>query len=464
MTTGKKILWGSLGLVAIVGSLGVYRSAQQAVVKVQTERAVRRNLVSIVTASGEIKPRNYINIGANNMGRITDIYVAEGNSVKAGQTLAKLETIQPAADVAAQKANLDLTKSELTAAKATIQSNEAAQESQRATLKRAEAERERAKINFDRAAELLEASLIARQEYDQRKADYEAARAAVEEAQAQIEQLKAQHRQLQAQTGSAGNRVNQAEAQLRRVSDVLQKHYAVSPSDGVVTNLPVRVGETVVPGIQNSAASLILTIADMSLITAEVKVDETDIVTVELGQTADVSIDAEPDKSFRGRVIEIGNTAILRSTGVAASQSTAASQEAKDFKVVVALDNPPAGIRPGMSCTARITTATRENALTIPIQAVTVRMASDLRQIQDPAGARAAGTPDGEDREVEGIFVIANEHVEFRPLKIGVTGASSVEVLEGLGEGAEIVTGSYHILRTIRPGTKVKVENAQRGI
>jgi len=464
VTTGKKILWGGLGFVAVLAALGVYRSAQQAIVKVQTERAVRRNLVSVVTASGEIKPRNYINIGANNMGRITDINVAEGDQVKAGQTLAKLETVQPAADVAAQKANLDLTRSELAASKANIQANEAAQESQRASLKRAEAEQERAKINFDRAAELFEAALIPRQDYDQRRADYEAARAAVEEAKAQIEQLKAQQKQLQALTASASNRVNQAEAQLRRVSDVLQKHYAVSPIDGVVTNLPVRVGETVVPGIQNSAASLIMTIADMSLITAEVKVDETDIVTVKLGQIADVSIDAEPDKNFRGRVIEIGNTAILRSTGVAASQSNVASQEAKDFKVVVALDDPPEGIRPGMSCTARITTATRENALTIPIQAVTVRMASDLGQAHNPASATAAAEPAGRDREVEGVFVIAGEQVEFRPLKIGITGASNVEVLEGLREDDEVVTGSYQILRTIRAGTKVKVENAQRGV
>jgi HlyD family secretion protein len=304
--------------------------------------------------------------------------------------------------------------------------------------------------------------LIPRQDYDQRKADYESASAVVAEAQATLSQLKAQQKQLEAQRASAGRRVEQAQAQLRRVSDVLQKHYAVSPIDGVVTNLPVRVGETVVPGIQNSSASLIMTIADMSLITAEIKVDETDIVNVELGQVADVGIDAEPDKRFAGRVIEIGNTAILRSTGVAASQSNVASQEAKDFKVVVALDNPPAGIRPGMSCTARITTATREKALTVPIQAVTVRMQSDLQEREDASGAQAAIAP-GEDREVEGVFAVRDQKVEFVPLRIGVTGASNVEVLEGLEEGAEIVTGSYQVLRTIRPGTKVVVENNLRG-
>ena len=156
----------------------------------------------------------------------------------------------------------------------------------------------------------------------------------------------------------------------------------------------MRVGETVVPGIQNSPASTIMTIADMSLITAEVKVDETDIVNVKLDQPADITIDAIPNKTFKGHVIEIGNTAILRSTGVAASQSAISSQEAKDFKVVIALDNPPDEIRPGLSCTAKITTATRQKALTIPIQALTVRQKGDLepKPKNGDAGGRQAGS------------------------------------------------------------------------
>ena len=155
----------------------------------------------------------------------------------------------------------------------------------------------------------------------------------------------------------------------------------------MVTNLPVRVGESVVPGIQNQAGT-IMTIADMSLITAEVKVDETDIVNVKLGQTADITIDAIPNKTFKGHVTEIGNTAILRSTGLAASQSAISSQEAKDFKVVIAMDNPPDEVRPGLSCTAKITTATRKNALTIPIQALTVRQKGDLEPKPGDGAAR----------------------------------------------------------------------------
>ena len=228
-----------------------------------------------------------------------------------------------------------------------------------------------------------------------------------------LEQLKSQRAQTIAQITSSQRRIAQAQAGLTRVGGHAREARRRIALDGVVTNLPVRVGETVVPGIQNSAASTIMTIADMSLITAEVKVDETDIVNVKLGQTADVTIDAIPNKTFKGHVIEIGNTAILRSTGVAASQSAISSQEAKDFKVVVALDNPPDEIRPGLSCTAKITTATRQNVLTIPIQALTVRQRANWKPKpaktkrrhrratkSDPAAEKA------KKEEIQGVFVI----------------------------------------------------------
>jgi HlyD family secretion protein len=232
-----------------------------------------------------------------------------------------------------------------------------------------------------------------------------------------------------------------------------------------VTNLPVRVGETVVPGIQNSSASLIMTIADMSLITAEVKVDETDIVNVALGQTAEITIDAIPNKTFKGKVIEIGNTAILRSTGLAASQSAVSSQEAKDFKVVIALDSPPEEIRPGLSCTAKITTATRHNALSIPLQALTVRQRGDLEPPQNKKKTvQAASRPNPAEEkrrkeEVQGVFVIQGQQAIFRKVDTGVTGATDIEVLSGLKEGDEVISGSYRVIRTIRNETRVKVNN-----
>jgi HlyD family secretion protein len=207
-----------------------------------------------------------------------------------------------------------------------------------------------------------------------------------------------------------------------------------------------------------------MTIADMSLITAEVKVDETDIVSVKMDQAADVTIDAIPNKTFKGHVIEIGNTAIVRSTGVAASQSTTSSQEAKDFKVVVALDNPPDDIRPGLSCTAKITTATRNHVLTIPIQALTIRQKGDLEaKPKNNAVVQAAKLDPAAEKarkeEIQGVFVIAGGKAEFRKVETGITGATDIEVLSGLKENDEIVTGSYQVIRTIRPEAQVKIDN-----
>jgi HlyD family secretion protein len=247
------------------------------------------------------------------------------------------------------------------------------------------------------------------------------------------------------------------------LTDVYDKYSVIAPIDGVVTNLPVRVGETVVPGIQSSTASTVMTVADMSLITAEVKVDETDIVNVKLDQTADVTIDAIPNKTFKGHVIEIGNTAILRSTGVAASQSAVSSQEAKDFKVVIALSNPPNDIRPGLSCTGKIVTATKRNALTIPIQALTVRQRGDL-QPASKGGVQAASKTDAASEkankeELQGVFVVREGKAVFEKVDTGITGATDIEVVKGLKEGDQIITGSYKTIRTLRNEAKVKVDN-----
>jgi HlyD family secretion protein len=220
-----------------------------------------------------------------------------------------------------------------------------------------------------------------------------------------------------------------------------------------------------VTGIQNSPGSTIMTIADMSVITAEVKVDETDIVNVRLGQVADITIDAITNRTFKGHVIEIGNTAILRSTGLAASQSAISSQEAKDFKVVIALDNPPEEIRPGLSCTSKITTATRQKSLTIPIQALTVRQKGDLEPPKKNDQKDNNNTPlnpvleKARKEEVQGVFVINGEKAEFRKVETGITGATDIEVLSGLKENDELITGSYKVIRTLRNDTKVKVDN-----
>jgi HlyD family secretion protein len=205
----------------------------------------------------------------------------------------------------------------------------------------------------------------------------------------------------------------------------------------------------------------------MSVITAEVKVDETDIVNVHLGQAADVTIDAIPHKVFHGIVSEIGDNAIVRSTGVATSQATSTSEEAKDFKVVVTLTDPPADLRPGLSSTAKITTATRGSVLSIPIQALTVRTQADLAPKDTGKGNRnvqAANTAPAEaskqKEEVQGVFVIRKKKAEFIPVDTGISGTTDIEVTKGLQEGDEVITGSYKVLRTLKPGTSVKIDNS----
>jgi HlyD family secretion protein len=236
--------------------------------------------------------------------------------------------------------------------------------------------------------------------------------------------------------------------------------------------LPVREGESVVIGIQNALGSTLLTLADMSVITAEVKVDETDIVNVHLGQPAEVTIDAIPKKLFHGTVSEIGDNAIVRSTGVATSQQSTASEEAKDFKVVVTVTDPPADLRPGLSATAKITTAARSSVLTIPIQALSVRTKAQLEQEKSAPGSVHAAAPAPREtaskdknrdqkEDVQGVFVIRNnKKAEFVPVITGVTGTSDIEVINGLSDGDEVITGSYKVLRTLRSGSSVKIDNS----
>jgi HlyD family secretion protein len=440
---------------------------QRGIVTVQTGKTMRQDLTSQVTASGEIKPRNYINIGSEAFGRLVDISVKEGDRVRRGQTLARIDPIQAQADVNAQTAAVNSASADSAAAEANVNAADQSVGTAQASLDRARADLERTKTLFSRTEQLWKNKLVAQQEFDTRKSEYDSAQAAVREAEARFAQAKAQRQQIAAQLTASQRRIAQVQASLHRTSDVLQKHIVTSPIDGVVTNLPVRIGETMVIGIQNAPGSTIMTIADMSIITAEVKVDETDIVNVKLGQVADVTIDAIPNRTFKGRVIEIGNTAILRSTGVAASQSAVSSQEAKDFKVVVALDSPPDDIRPGLSCTAKITTATRPKVLTIPIQALTIRQKGDLEDAdKKPGDKKNVNAPPldpvaqkARKEEIQGVFIIQGEKAEFKKIETGVTGATDIEVLNGLRDGDEIITGSYKVIRTLRNHAKVKVDN-----
>jgi HlyD family secretion protein len=434
-------------LLAVVGFTVL--QSRKGVVTVQTGKVVHEDLTSVVTASGEIKPKVYVNIGANAFGKITHLYVKEGDRVKQGQMLATLENVQSSADVSANQAALSAAMTDADAAKAAVNT---------ATMdqNQAESEYERAKLDYDRAEALYKAQLIAKSDYDSKKA-------ANGTATAQLGQAKAKLAQARAQMDSAQRRIPQNAANLRRVTDVLSKTEYKAPFDGVITNLPVREGETVVVGIQNSPGSTLMTIADTSVITAEVKVDETDIVNVKLGETAEVSIDAIPKQRFKGIVTEIGNNAILRSTGVSTAQSTSSSQEAKDFKVVVTIQDPPSNLLPGLSTTARITTASRNNAMAIPIQALTIRQRSELepeKKSKEAAVQAASLTKGNPKEELQGVFVLKNKkEAVFVPVTTGISGTTDIEVTNGLKEGDEIVTGSYKVLRTLRNGASVKVDN-----
>ena len=454
MKTWKKVLIG-VGAALVLGiivAVSVYRS-QKGVVTVQTGKVQRQNLASVVSASGEIKPKTYVNIGANAFGKIIKLHVKEGERVKKGQLLAQLENVQSSADVNATRASVQAAETDAVAADAALKTS-------LADLNRAKSDAVHAKLDWDRAQGLYGAALIAKQDYDVKKAAWESAEAGLAQAEARVAQARAQK-------DSMDKHITQNQANLTRVSDVLQKTTYEAPFDGVITNLPVREGETVVIGIQNSPGSTLMTLADMSVITSEVKVDETDIVNVRLGQPADVTIDAIPHKTFHGVVSEIGNNAIVRSTGVATSQATSTSQEAKDFKVVVTLTDSPADLRPGLSSTAKITTATRSSVLSIPIQALTVRTPADFvpkdaskGSVEAATRAPAEASKAQDKEEVQGVFVIRKKKAEFVPVETGISGTTDIEVTKGVQEGDEVVTGSYKVLRTLKPGTSVKIDNS----
>lgn len=443
---------GAVVLLVIIVAFTVHQSGKN-VVTVQTGKTQRQDLATVVSASGEIKPKTYVNIGANAFGKITHLYVKEGDHVKRGQLLAQLENVQSSADVNANEASLQAAQTDSMAAEAALKTAEA-------DLLRAQADYDRNKLDWSRAQSLFKDGLISKSDFDSRKNAWATADAGLTQANARVAQAKAQN-------DSASRHIAQAKATLTHYTDLLQKTTYPAPFDGVITNLPVREGETVVIGIQNAQGSTLMTIADMSVITAEVKVDETDIVNVKLGQPADVTIDAIPKKIFHGKVTEIGNNAIVRSSGLSTSQQTTASEEAKDFKVVVTLSDAPQDLRPGLSTTAKVTTATRSNALSIPIQALTLRTKDQIDAQNNPPGSVHAAEPTAKDvaskskrdDEVQGVFVIRNKKAMFVPVATGITGTTDIEVLDGLKEGDEVITGSYKVLRTLRPGSSVKVDN-----
>ncbi|MDQ2835467.1 MAG: efflux RND transporter periplasmic adaptor subunit [Acidobacteriota bacterium] len=447
-------------VVLVLGGIvaGTILHGQGNITKVATGKAAHQDLMAVVSGTGQIKPKTYVNIGATSFGRITHLNVKEGDHVKAGTTLATVESVQPQATVAAQQATIASSKTD-------VNSFAAAEKTAQANIAQAKADLEQKKLDYTRAQALYNDKLIAKQDFDAKQAAYDMSSATLAQRQAALDQAEAQ-------TASQRAHVNQAVASQRANYDALDKTISRAPFDGLVTNVPVREGETVVLGIQNAEGSTLMTLADMSVITAEVKVDETDIVNIRLNQTADVTVDALPGRVFKGHVTEVGDQALLRTTGVATSQSTTGTEEAKDFKVVVTLDAGPGQhideLRPGLSATAKIVTANKPNALTIPIQALVQRDPEMEKQLAANNGKPSANlvATSGAARKsqvVQGVYILRGEHKKLRaifvPVTTGITGTTDIEVLGGLGAGDEIVTGQYRVLRGLKSGTIVKRDN-----
>jgi HlyD family secretion protein len=373
--------------------------------------------------------------------------VKEGDRVREGDLLISLESIQTAADVEAAQAMLAAGQTELDAMESQIRSDDAAIATAKAEITRSETDLNRAKLNLDRHEAMIKDGLISREQYDHTRADYDVAAAQLNAARARLLQTEAQAAQTLKQRDGTSLRMAQQRTSLIRAQDQLSKTTITAPLNGIITYLPVNEGEIAIIGVQNQPGTTLMTIADMSVITAEVKVDETDIVNVRIGQEAEIKVDALGDRKLKGHVSDVGNSAVNRS----GQNNSGGTQEAKDFKVVITLDDPPEELRPGLSCTASIITARTKQVLTIPIQALTIREFDDP---EDPLKKKKI--------EKEGVYVIKDDTVLFRPVKTGITGTTDIEILEGLTEKEKIVTGPYQVLRTLEDNKKVKAEEAEK--
>ncbi len=396
----KKLLIVLVVLVALGAIvMGNLRSKREKTVRVTVEKAGKQDLTSIISASGEIKPKKNVNISAQVPGRIIKIGVVEGQEVKAGAFLLKLDSTQ-------YEANADRDRNYIRAANA--------------DLIQSQARLQRDKNSYDRQVKLFDDNLISKD---------------------QLEASKAQYDVSVAQANAISFQIKQAEASLTSTLDSLAKTTYVSPIDGVITSLQVEEGETAIIGTMNNPGTVMLTIADLSVMEVEVEVDETDVVGVALGQNAKIRVDALPETTFTGKVTEIGSSALQQSTGISSTQ------ESKDFKVVVTLDDPSHKLKPGLSASADIVVAERKQALAVPISALVLR---DKPQTDKTAPAEA--------KEEEGVFVVENERVKFVPVGKGITGGMMIEIVSGLQEGQSLVTGPYASLRGLKDGVLIKTE------
>ena len=445
MTRKKKIIIGVVLLLLIgagVGGSFYFRRPQT--LEVAAEAIRKRDLEALVSASGKIQPKRQVNISANTMGRVTRLAVEEGQRVKQGQFLLEIDPRSLTGQLQRGQASVE-------AARSSLQQSRTLVEQAKATLELAEQ-------NLKRQQELWKEGLTTRENLDK--------------AQNEVNVRQAELRARQQDVQTREQQIRQEEAGLETTRYNLSQIIIESPMDGLVTRRNIEQGENVVVGTMNNAGTVLLTIADMSVIEAEVEVDETDIPNVSLGQRAKVTIDAVEGKTFNGRVTEIGNSPI-QAAGAAAATG---QRQATNFKVVVTIDEEVPDVRPGFTCTADITTATRNQAVSVPIQSLTVReMLFDAKNnlVHEPPPVRrrggptasvetpvsAAEPPPGHTRkETEGVFVVRDGRAVFVPVTVGVAGERYFEVLSGLKEGDQVITGPFASVRQLADGEQVKIQ------
>jgi len=443
MSRNKKILIG-VGVVVILAVIAFvnikYKRQEGTAVNVEAIKARDRN--AIVSASGKIQPHDSVNISADTVGRVTQLAVDEGYRIKKGQFLMQIDPELLSRAAQQQEASL-------AAARSTIDQLRVASESATAGLKQAQ-------DTYNRQQQLWKGGLTTKEQLDAAEQTLKMRQADANSAAKQIET-----QQL---------RMKQEEAALASAKYNLSKVRIESPIDGIVTKRNIQEGETVVVGTMNNAGTVLLTIADMSNIEAQVEVDETDIPNVTLGQPAKITIDAMPGKTFAGKVVEIGNSPIAASAG-----TTSSTSQATNFLVKVKVTDQIPDVRPGFTCTAEITTATRKAALSVPIQAMTVREMVIDREgnivHDDKAGrgrggvgsVQAAELPAGQERkELEGVFIVADNKARFVPVKTGIAGEKYFEVLSGLKAGDQVIVGPFNSVRELKDGGAVKIDSTVR--
>ena len=433
-------------VLIIIGGAGAAFFAKQAGeqgTRVSAEGLQRRDLEAIVSASGKIDPKKTVNISAQSMGRVTRLAVNEGDHVKAGQFLLQIDPVAAESAVRRDEASVAAARTAL--------------EQARIGVKSAETALAIARQNFKRQQELWDAGLTTRELY--------------EKTQNELESREVDLRAREQEILTREEQLRQQSAGLTSTQHNLRQSHFESPFDGIVTRRNVEVGDTAVVGTMNNPGTVLLTIADMSVIEAEVEVDETDIPLVQMGQQAKVTIDAIPDRTFKGHVTEIGNSPIQ-----AAGAQTGGQRTATNFKVVVTIDEAVPDVRPGFTCTAEITTATRAKAVAVPIQALTVRELTydekgNVIRIPRPpkprfgfgqrvepsvsASTSAELLPGQKREEVEGVFIVRDGKAEFIKVKLGIAGERYFEVVDGLKEGDRVITGPFDSVRNLYDGDQV---------